>query len=145
MRNLFLLWLTVSLFTLPAHATPNPDSFDNDPRYRQLIGELRCLVCQNQAIADSDAPLAVDLRNQVKAQLAEGKSDTEIVQYLTDRYGDFVRYRPPVKPITYALWFAPLALLLLALGWAWRRSKASPAPAPRVDEAALAKILKEHG
>ena len=74
--------------------------------------ELRCLVCQNQTIADSDAELAVDLRNQVREMIVAGKTEDEIVEYMVVRYGDFVRYRPPVKPETYLLWFGPFILFI---------------------------------
>ena len=80
----------------------------------KLSETLRCLVCQNQTIADSNAELAVDLRRQVREQIAAGKSDDEIITYMTDRYGDFVLYRPPVKATTVLLWGGPA--LLLAMG-----------------------------
>jgi cytochrome c-type biogenesis protein CcmH len=78
----------------------------------RISGELRCLVCQNETIAASHADLAVDLRNQVRDMLRQGRSEAEIMQYMTDRYGDFVRYRPPVKPTTWVLWYGPAALLV---------------------------------
>jgi cytochrome c-type biogenesis protein CcmH len=74
--------------------------------------ELRCLVCQNQTIADSNADLAVDLRNQVREKLQQGMSERDIVAYMVQRYGDFVLYRPPVKSITWLLWFGPFLLLI---------------------------------
>ena len=91
-----------------------------DVRYQTWVHELRCLVCQNQTIAESNAPLAADLREQVRSQIESGRSDEEIRRYLTDRYGDFVLYNPPLKPQTWLLWFAPFALLTLALGIALR-------------------------
>lgn len=78
----------------------------------RLATELRCLVCQNETIAASNADLAVDLRNQVRDMLRQGRSDAEIMQYMTDRYGDFVLYRPPVKSTTWVLWYGPAALLV---------------------------------
>lgn len=84
-------------------------------RYQQLIDELRCLVCQNQNLADSDAPLAKDLRREIQAMLEEGKSDAQIKTFMVERYGDFVLYRPPLKPMTIALWFGPGLALLGAL------------------------------
>ena len=104
---------------LPPHYSSRLTPHDQ-ARYRTLISELRCLVCQNQSIADSDAPLAADLRAQVETQLAAGRSDAEIQRYLTDRYGDFVLYRPPFKPSTWLLWAGPFVLLLLAIGVAVR-------------------------
>lgn len=80
-----------------------------------LSNELRCLVCQNQTIADSNAELAVDLRNQVRKQISEGKSDREILDYMVERYGDFVLYRPPFNYKTILLWAGPFLLLLIAM------------------------------
>ena len=85
-------------------------------RYERLVEELRCLVCQNQSLADSDADLARDLRDEVYQIIQSGKSDEEAVQFLVERYGDFVLYRPPVKPTTWLLWFGPLLLLVFAIG-----------------------------
>ena len=83
-------------------------------RLKGLAEELRCLVCQNQTIADSHAPLAVDLRNQIRTQIADGRSDDQIRSYMVERYGDFVLYRPPFKASTLVLWVGPF--LLLAIG-----------------------------
>ena len=102
-----------------------------EARYHDLIEELRCLVCQNQTIAESNAPLAKDLREQVREQIAEGRSDTEILDYMTERYGDFVRYRPPLRGYTVLLWAAPGLLLLtgiLLLWWLRRRTAAELVP-----------------
>ncbi len=100
-------------------------------RYHRLAEELRCLVCQNQTLADSNAELAADLRHQVEDQILAGRSDDEIKAYLVQRYGDFVLYRPPMKSNTWLLWLGPFALLLVgAFGW-WRvqrRSRAARAP-----------------
>ena len=90
----------------------------SDPRieqdYKQLINELRCLVCQNQNLADSNAELAQDMRKQVAEQLGKGSSKDEIVSYMVDRYGDFVMYRPPFKSSTLLLWLGPLVFFLIA-------------------------------
>jgi len=105
------------LAPLPARATdaaPTEKDRVAQARAVKLSETLRCLVCQNQTIADSNAELAVDLRRQVREQIAAGKSDDEIITYMTDRYGDFVLYRPPVKATTILLWGGPL--LLLAIG-----------------------------
>lgn len=83
--------------------------------YETLTSELRCLVCQNQTIADSNAELAADLRRQVQEMLEQGKSQDEIVRFMTDRYGDFVLYKPPFKLKTGLLWLGPVAFLLLGL------------------------------
>jgi len=90
-------------------------------RFDKLTLELRCLVCQNQNLADSDAPLAHDLRREVHEMLIAGKSNDEIKDFLVTRYGDFVLYRPPVQKNTYLLWLAPL-IMLLAGGWILRVS-----------------------
>src|SRR5450755_3721263 len=84
-----------------------------EARMVRITSELRCLVCQNQTIADSNAALAVDLRREARELIAQGKSDAEVVDYMTARYGDFVLYRPPLKATTMLLWFGP-ALLLAA-------------------------------
>lgn len=86
-----------------------------DAKVHAIAVELRCLVCQNQTIADSNADLAVDLRNQVKSMVQRGDSREQIIDYMTARYGDFVLYRPPVKASTALLWYGPGALLVLAL------------------------------
>ncbi|MEO5770456.1 MAG: cytochrome c-type biogenesis protein [Burkholderiaceae bacterium] len=86
-----------------------------EARVQRVAAELRCLVCQNQTIADSTSDLANDLRREVREQLKRGVSDDQVVQYMTDRYGDFVRYRPPFKGSTALLWLGPAALLALGL------------------------------
>jgi len=91
-----------------------------DAQFASLLKELRCLVCQNQNLVDSNAPLAKDLRDQVYDLVKEGKSDGEIVNYLTARYGDFILFKPPVKPLTAILWFGPALFLLLGLIIFWR-------------------------
>ena len=83
-----------------------------EARMKHLTKELRCLVCQNETLADSQAPLAEDLRREIREQIKAGKSDQEILAYATQRYGDFVLYNPPVKATTYLLWFGPFVLLL---------------------------------
>jgi cytochrome c-type biogenesis protein CcmH len=89
----------------------------------ELEANLRCLVCQNQTIADSNAELAQDLRRQVREQIAAGRTDTEIVGYMVQRYGDFVLYNPPVKMTTILLWFGPFLLLVLGVFALWRHVK----------------------
>ena len=85
-----------------------------EQHFKDLIEELRCLVCQNQSLVDSDAELAHDLRAEVYDMIQAGKSDDEIVEFLVARYGDFVLYNPPVKPSNYLIWFGPFVLLLVA-------------------------------
>ena len=117
--KLFILILTLTLsVSVFAQRAPvqEPLVFDSmlqEDRFNQLTQELRCLVCQNQNLADSDAQLAHDLRAEVHEMLVAGKSDDEIKQFMVERYGDFVLYRPPVQKNTYLLWLAPMALLLI--------------------------------
>lgn len=114
-----VLTMTLSIAAL-AQRSPvqEPMIFDNpqqEERFKQLTRELRCTVCQNQNLADSDAQLAHDLRAQVHEMLLAGKSDDEIKQFMVDRYGDFVLYRPPVQENTFLLWLAPIVLLLIGV------------------------------
>lgn len=95
------------------NAMPMAQNEQVEQRMTAIAAELRCLVCQNESIAGSRADLAVDLRHQIREQIVAGKSDREIMSYMVDRYGDFVRYRPPLKGSTVLLWFGP-ALLLVA-------------------------------
>ncbi|SEK10822.1 cytochrome c-type biogenesis protein CcmH [Achromobacter sp. NFACC18-2] len=98
------------------HAEPAPVpvlSADQEQRADRLAHGLRCLVCQNQTLAESNAPLALDMRKLIRDQLAEGRTDAQIMRFFQDRYGDFVRYDPPFKPATWLLWLGPFALLAL--------------------------------
>lgn len=106
------------LFSISAHAIDSEAPFPDaalQTRYENLIHGFRCLVCQNETIADSNADLAADLRRQVHKMVATGKSDPEITAYMVDRYGDFVLYKPPVQNSTWVLWTGPFVLLLIAL------------------------------
>jgi len=87
----------------------------DEDRFKNLIAELRCLVCQNQSLADSDAELAHDLRQEVYELMQQGQGGTEIIDFMVSRYGDFVLYRPPVKPSTYVLWYGPFVLLAIGI------------------------------
>jgi cytochrome c-type biogenesis protein CcmH len=111
-----ILALSFCAFAAAKEAPPAADDPAIEARMLRIAQELRCLVCQNQTIADSHAGLAEDLRNEVRAMLRQGRSDREIIQYMTDRYGDFVLYRPPVKAATLLLWFGPALMLLLGFG-----------------------------
>jgi len=99
-------------------APPNADDPALERRLLALTADLRCVVCQNESLAESRAPLAKDLRQEVRDLMRQGRTDPEVVEYLTARYGDFVLYRPPFKPVTYLLWIGP-ALFLGAGGIAW--------------------------
>jgi len=122
-------------------ARPTADDPALEARLVEVTRELRCLVCQNESIADSHAPLAVDMRNQIREQLRSGMSEREVVAFMVERYGNFVRFRPPLDASTLALWFGPPLLLVIGLGalalQVRRRSRRLSAPAPlQPDEAA---------
>ena len=149
---LVALHLVVGL-SAPAPAATNPDEILQDPvleqRARELSKQLRCLVCQNQSIDDSDADLARDLRRIVREQLVAGQSDGEIDDYLTARYGDFVLLKPPVKPATWGLWFGPALLFAVAaagvvtyLARRPRRQSAPEAPLSAAERARLETLLR---
>ena len=118
MRKWQLGWLACALLSLCAlsalakEAAPAVADPALEARMLRITSELRCLVCQNQTIADSHADLAVDLREQVRSMLRQGASDRQIYDYMTQRYGDFVLYRPPLKRTTWLLWFGPGVLLV---------------------------------
>jgi cytochrome c-type biogenesis protein CcmH len=128
------LWLALLLVVAGVAAAQAPFEFADpgeEARFRALAAELRCVMCQNQSLADSDAPIAHDLRGQVLALMREGRSDAQIKQYLVDRYGEFVLYQPAVKPTTWLLWFGPALILLggagVVVAVVRRRSAAVPA------------------
>jgi cytochrome c-type biogenesis protein CcmH len=114
-----LLPLVIVLVAMaPAHAAIEAYQFrdaQTEELYKDLIKELRCLVCQNQNLADSDADLAKDLRQQTYEMLQQGKDREQIIEFMVSRYGDFVLYRPPVKKSTFLLWAGPFALLVIVL------------------------------
>jgi cytochrome c-type biogenesis protein CcmH len=110
-------------------------------RVTSLAHELRCLVCQNQTLADSNAPLAVDLRGQIREQLKAGKSERDVMDFMVQRYGDFVLYRPPFKASTVALWLGPFALLALG-AWLFLRRVRKSAPQPPLSEAERTRAAK---
>ena len=120
-----------------------------EERLRVLAEELRCLVCQNQTIADSNAPLALDLRNQIRSQIAQGRSDAQIRDYMVERYGDFVLYRPPLRPSTALLWGGPFVLLAVGivvfLRVTRRQGARARAPASDADAARIAALLEDDG
>lgn len=109
--TIFIL-LIASLNVSAREAPPAAANPELEKRVMALSQELRCLVCQNQTLADSHAELAIDLKNQVREKLEQGMSDKEVVDYMVQRYGDFVLYRPPVKGTTWFLWFGPFLLLV---------------------------------
>ena len=113
-----------------------------EKRVQQLSHELRCLVCQNQTLADSNAPLAVDLRNQVREQLKSGKSERDVIDFLVARYGDFVLYRPPLKASTVLLWAGPFILLAFGLSLLFLRMRRKAPPTPELSDAERERAAK---
>jgi len=114
------LLLSVLLVSWIQAASAGLETFDftgnvEEDRYKELIAEVRCLVCQNQSLADSDAELAHDLRREIYELMQQGQNDDQIIEFLVARYGDFVLYQPPVKPSTYILWYGPFVLLILGI------------------------------
>ncbi len=114
-KSLVLLLLSMASYTAVAVEYRKFDQPEQEAVYKVLIEELRCLVCQNQTIADSNAELAQDLRRQVYEMLQQGKSKDEIAEFMTQRYGDFVLYNPPFKAKTGLLWIGPIVFLLIGL------------------------------
>ncbi len=117
-KLLILLLLALNIFfstnlAFAGEAKPLAEDPVLEARLKAMSQELRCLVCQNTTLADSSAPLAEDLRKEIREQLRTGKTDKEVIDYLVARYGDFVRYRPPVNNETALLWFGPFLLLII--------------------------------
>ena len=128
------------LLLVALHASADDASLER--RAAALERELRCLVCQNQTLADSNAPLAIDLRNQVREQLVAGKSEREVVDFLVARYGDFVRYRPPFKATTVLLWAGPFLFLLGGFHLLARVLRRRRVPAPQLTSAERERAAK---
>lgn len=122
---LLFLFCTGLLQAAPIAVFELPDA-EAEKRFRSLSEELRCLVCQNQSLADSNAELALDLRREVHRMIVEGKSDEEILDFMVQRYGDFVLYDPPLRTSTLLLWGAPLLLLVIGLLVLWRQLRTGP-------------------
>jgi cytochrome c-type biogenesis protein CcmH len=139
--------LLVSAAVLAGEAQPTLNDPVSARREVELAKQLRCLVCQNETIADSRAGLAQDLREKLREQIAAGKSDAEIIQFMTDRYGDFVLYRPPLKATTVLLWAGPFLLLAVGALVAWRvvraRARAAgPASLSAADRERAERLLR---
>ena len=150
MKWLRLLYTAILMACCVSAMAAGLEAFDfsgnvNEDRYKHLIVELRCLVCQNQSLADSDAGLAHDLRREVWELMDQGQSDAQIVEFLVTRYGDFVLYNPPVKPSTYILWYGPFVLLaiglLMLLRTLRRRSKQTESGFSAEEQERLKQIL----
>ena len=139
MRQFLVQLLLFCSFVLSAsaqEAKPLAADPEIEKRMQTLAKEFRCLVCQNETIADSQADLAQDLRAQIREQIRAGKSDKEIITYMPDRYGQFVLYRPPVTPTTYLLWFGPFVFLLAGLAVLFRyvKQRRELIPEPQLSE-----------
>jgi cytochrome c-type biogenesis protein CcmH len=145
-------WVVIALLlcSLPLQARIEALQFEDarqEQRYRNLIAELRCLVCQNQNLADSNAELAQDLRQQTYEMIRKGASDDEIVDYMVKRYGDFVLYRPPVKTNTALLWIGPFVLLgaglVTLIVFARRRGRAAAATLDDAERERVRRLLDD--
>jgi cytochrome c-type biogenesis protein CcmH len=149
MRHLlFTLLLALAAPTWAGEAASNAEDPVIEQRMINLAEDLRCLVCQNESLAGSHAELAEDLRKEIRAQMKAGKNDKEVIDYLTTRYGDFVLYRPPFKPVTYLLWLGPLFFLSLG-GAVWyltlkKRRALDNVPADEKQLAAAAQLLEDN-
>ena len=144
-RQLFSCLLAGLFLAFPLHAKEAAPLAQDEAAEKRLVAissELRCLVCQNESLAGSNAELAHDLRREIRGQIQAGKSDGEIMDFMVSRYGDFVRYRPPVNPVTWLLWFGPFLLLagavygLVRMVRGGQRANQQP---PTLDEAQRAK------
>lgn len=153
MRRFLIGCALLAVLAAPAAANEALPTL-NDPvaarREVELAKQLRCLVCQNETIADSRAGLAVDLRNKLREQMAAGKSDAEIIAFMTDRYGDFVLYKPPLKATTVLLWAGPFLLLGLGVVIGWRvvrlrTRSAQAAPLSAADRERAERLLRGEG
>ncbi len=114
--SLIVLLLLFPINGFAKEAVPVAEDPEIEKRMLALTMDLRCLVCQNEPISDSRAEFSNDIRREIRAQIKENKTDEEIIQFLVDRYGDFILYNPPIKPTTLFLWFGPAALFLIAIG-----------------------------
>ena len=149
-RILVVGWLMLAThaFAVEEVELVNPE---DEKRFMELANELRCMVCQNQSIADSNAELARDFRNQVKEKMNAGQSNKEIRQYMTERYGDYILYRPPFNLATAALWTGPFVLIVVGIFIIMRivrrpaREQAGDASADEANRARLKSMLRDEG
>ena len=146
----FVLVFVMQLFAVPAHANeaaPLADDPVVEARLLVIAEEVRCLVCQNESLAGSRAELAQDLRREIRSLIKQGKTDKEVMDFLVSRYGDYVRYRPPVKPSTWLLWGGPFVLLaagLAALVLFVRRRRITSTPLSPEEQRQAAALLGEN-
>jgi cytochrome c-type biogenesis protein CcmH len=145
---LFTLLIALNAAVWAGEAAPVGEDPAIEQRMVNLATDLRCLVCQNESLAGSHAELAEDLRKEIRVQMKAGKNDKEVIEYLTTRYGDFVLYRPPFKPLTYILWLGPLLFIGLG-GGIWyvtlkKRRALKDAPVDEKQLAAAAHLLEDN-
>jgi cytochrome c-type biogenesis protein CcmH len=151
MKHCCLAAILLLPLCIPAHSLSGLEALNfanpqQEARYKKIIAELRCLVCQNQNLADSNADLAKDLRKKTHAMIIGGQSDAQIIDFMVARYGDFIRYRPPFKSSTVLLWISPALLLALGLGILWRvtgRSRDTLSHADEVGKARVRDLLRK--
>ena len=148
MRWLFVILLLIPSLAAAEEARPLAENPQAEARLKALAVELRCLVCQNQTLADSNAPLAEDLRREVREMIAKDISDKDIIDFLVTRYGDFVLYRPPLKPTTMLLWLGPFLLLIgggtaLVLALRRRQQKLADVSLSEAEHTRVAELLSE--
>lgn len=148
MRKFFCMLILTLLSGVTGAREAAPAAADSalEREVAAIASELRCLVCQNQSIAESNAPLAIDLRNQVREQLKEGRTSSEIRAYMVERYGNFVLYRPPMNTVTLLLWLGPLLLLIagiVALYGRIARRTTVAGPLSDAERERVAKLLAE--
>ena len=147
--SILILSMVLS-FTMSVVAAPIEtfkfDSPDTEKIFHKLSEELRCLVCQNQNIAESNAELAKDLRLEIYTMLQKGQTEDEIVDFMVERYGDYVLYRPPFKPMTWLLWFGPLMIFALGIFFAMRfmKSQSSDSPLESLSEEEIERVKSLH-
>ncbi len=144
MKRAFLAWLAIFLIASVAHAV-QPDEMLKDPaleaRARTISAGLRCLVCQNQSIDESDASVARDLRLLIRDQITQGKSDRDVIAFVVDRYGDYVLLKPRFTPANYVLWATPFLLLIAGIMLAFRRTRSmEPAEGGTLSDAEKAEL-----
>ena len=147
MKWLLLCWMLLVPWVNAGEAQPMAEDPQVEARLVVIAEELRCMVCQNESLSSSHAELAEDLRREVRKLIRENKTDAEIKTYLVERYGDFVLYRPQVKPLTWPLWFGPFFILLLAVWGLWRylrlRKNALQAQTPLHQEQSADVVAKD--
>ena len=148
MSWLFVIILLIPSLAAAGGARPLAENPQVEARLKALAVELRCLVCQNQTLADSNAPLAEDLRREVREMIAKDMSDKDIIDFLVTRYGDFVLYRPPLKPTTMLLWLGPFLLLIggvtaLVLALRRRQKKLADVSLSEAERNRVAQLLSE--